>query len=177
MGMCCEKKTMTGWRNVWSMKWRVSGQEVDQRKLGERLWKKTAEHVDWIPWFVVDGESRLGWLMTTMSVSGWMFLLVPAHPGSPDKFHRAVKWLCVCVCVLLLLIFLCVVPYSKKRWPSISCLMHAKHSVSYHIITVSYSRQKKISLINQSTTFLRGIHTSMWSIDGESGLFVCSGVL
>jgi len=25
------------------MKWRVPGQEVDQRKLGERLWKKTAE--------------------------------------------------------------------------------------------------------------------------------------
>ena len=23
------------------MKWRVPGQEVDQRKLGERLWKKT----------------------------------------------------------------------------------------------------------------------------------------
>jgi len=29
MGMCCEKKTMIGWRNVWSMKWRVPGQEVD----------------------------------------------------------------------------------------------------------------------------------------------------
>jgi len=43
------------------MKWRVPGQEVDQRKLGERLWKKTVEHVDWIgrmPWIVVDGESR-----------------------------------------------------------------------------------------------------------------------
>jgi len=39
------------------MKWRVAGQEVDQRKLGERLWKKTVEHVDWIrrmPWIVVD---------------------------------------------------------------------------------------------------------------------------
>ena len=31
------------------------------------------------------------------SVSGWMFLLVPAHPGRPVQ--RAVKWLCVCVCV------------------------------------------------------------------------------
>jgi len=28
------------------MKWGVPGQEVDQRKLGERLWKKTVEHVD-----------------------------------------------------------------------------------------------------------------------------------
>jgi len=41
MGMSSEKKTMIWWRNVWRMKWRVSGQEVDQRKLGERLWKKT----------------------------------------------------------------------------------------------------------------------------------------
>jgi len=38
MGMCCEKKTMTGWRNAWSMKWRVASQEVDQRKLADRLW-------------------------------------------------------------------------------------------------------------------------------------------
>jgi len=27
------------------MKWRVPGQEVDQRKLGERLWKKTNRHI------------------------------------------------------------------------------------------------------------------------------------
>ena len=48
-------------RNIWSMKGRVPGQEVDQRKLGERLWKKTVKHVDWIgrmPWIVVDGGSR-----------------------------------------------------------------------------------------------------------------------
>ena len=103
MGMCCEKKTMIGWRNVWSMKWRAPGQEVDQTKLGERLWKKTVEHVDWIrrmPWFVVDGESTLGWLMTTMSVSGWMFLLVlPAHPGCPGQIPQSRKTVvCVCVC-------------------------------------------------------------------------------
>ena len=30
-----------GEKNKKSMKWRVQGQEVDQRKLGERLWKKT----------------------------------------------------------------------------------------------------------------------------------------
>jgi len=28
------------------MKWRVPGQEVDQRKLGERLWKKTVKRMD-----------------------------------------------------------------------------------------------------------------------------------
>ena len=46
MNMCCKKKTMIGCRNVWSMKWRVPGQVVDQRKLGERLWKKIVRCVD-----------------------------------------------------------------------------------------------------------------------------------
>jgi len=33
-------------KNVGSMKRRVPGPEVDQRKLGERLWKKTVRYVD-----------------------------------------------------------------------------------------------------------------------------------
>ena len=40
---------------------------------------------------------RKGCLMIRMVVSGWMFLLVPAYPGSPVP--KAVKQLCVCVCV------------------------------------------------------------------------------
>ena len=36
--------------------------------------------------------------MIRMGVSGWMFLVVPAYPGSPGQ--KAVKRLCVCVCVL-----------------------------------------------------------------------------
>jgi len=42
--------------NDWLKKWRVPGQEVDQRKLGERLWKNTVRHVDWtgrMLWIVV----------------------------------------------------------------------------------------------------------------------------
>ena len=35
--------------------------------------------------------------MTRMGVSGRMFILVPAHPGSLGQ--RAVKWLCLCVWV------------------------------------------------------------------------------
>jgi len=53
MGMCCEKKTMIGWRNVWSMTWMVPDQEVNERKLRQRLYKKTARHVNStgrIPW-------------------------------------------------------------------------------------------------------------------------------
>ena len=102
MGMCYKMKIMIGWRNVWSMKWPVPGQEVDQRKLGEKLWKKTVEHVDWIqrmPWIVVDGESRQGWLMTTMSESGWMFLLVQALPGCPRQNSQSRKTV-MCVCAL-----------------------------------------------------------------------------
>ena len=37
-GHVLQKKTMIGWKNEWRMKWRVPGQEVDQRKLGDRLW-------------------------------------------------------------------------------------------------------------------------------------------
>jgi len=33
MGMYFEKKTLTGYRNVCSMRWRASDQEVDQRGL------------------------------------------------------------------------------------------------------------------------------------------------
>jgi len=56
---------------VWSMKWRVPGQEVDQRHLGERLWKKTVRHVNStgrMPWTILD-EADKGRLMTTIDVS------------------------------------------------------------------------------------------------------------
>jgi len=39
------KKTLTGRRNVWNMRWRAPDQEVYQRGRGQRLCKKTAKHV------------------------------------------------------------------------------------------------------------------------------------
>jgi len=39
-------------------------------------------------------EDDKGSPMIRMGVSGWMFLLVPAYPGSPGQ--KAVKRLCVC---------------------------------------------------------------------------------
>jgi len=36
--------------------------------------------------------------MNRMGVSGRMFLLVPAYPGSPRQ--KAIKWLCVCIIAL-----------------------------------------------------------------------------
>ena len=41
-------------------------------------------------------EDDKGCPMIRMGVSGLMFLLVPAYPGSPRQ--KAVKRLCVCVC-------------------------------------------------------------------------------
>ena len=45
--------------------------------------------------------------MSRRGVSGWMFLLVPAHPGRPGQ--RAVKRSCVCVtvCVCDCVLFVC----------------------------------------------------------------------
>jgi len=60
MGMCCEKKTLIGWRNVWNMSWRAADQEVDQRGHEERSCKKIAKHEIWtgkMLWIVVDGTS------------------------------------------------------------------------------------------------------------------------
>ena len=42
------KKDCVVWSNVWSMKWRVSDQEVDQGGLGDSLCKKTVKHVNWM---------------------------------------------------------------------------------------------------------------------------------
>ena len=97
-GMCCEKKMMIGWRNAW----RAPDQEEDQRGPGERLWKRYVKHVNWtrrMLWIVIDGESKVC-LMTRMGVSGWMFLLVPAYPGSPGpKDQRPLNGsVCVCAC-------------------------------------------------------------------------------
>jgi len=39
----------------------MPGQEIDQRKLNERLWKKTVRQVYWTgrtPWIVLHGWSR-----------------------------------------------------------------------------------------------------------------------
>ena len=42
-------------------------------------------------------EVDKGCLMIRTGASGWVFLLVPAYPGSPG--HRAINQLCVCVCL------------------------------------------------------------------------------
>ena len=106
MGVCCEKKTLIGWRNVWNMRWKAPNEEVDQRGHGKKLSRMIAKHIIWMGrmvWIIVD------WMMIRM-VGGWMFLLLPAHPGSPGQ--RAVKR-------LLLLQFdsvMCGLPGSWQFW-------------------------------------------------------------
>jgi len=46
MGMCCKKEDSDWVRNVWCIKWRVPDQQVDQRKLEERLCEKTVRHIN-----------------------------------------------------------------------------------------------------------------------------------
>jgi len=48
-----------------------------------------------------------GWLITTIGVSRWMFLLVQPHPGCPGQSPESRKMVvCVCtVCVVLFFIF------------------------------------------------------------------------
>ena len=87
----CGKMTVTGWRNVWNMRWRAPDKEIDQKGHGQRLCKKIAKHAIWtgrMLQIVVDGRSwyRLG---DDQDGGWWVFLLVPAHLSSPGQ--RAVK--------------------------------------------------------------------------------------
>jgi len=100
MGMCCEKKMMIGWRNVWSMKmmvqdargrpkrtWRkVVWEDCQARKMNKEdaidrcKWRKMIKHVRWSGWVWV-GECFF-WYRPTLVV--------------PDQ--RPLNG-CVCVCV------------------------------------------------------------------------------
>jgi len=60
----------------------------------ELNWEDTMDRSRWRK------EADKGWLTTTIGVSGWMFLLVPAHPGCPGQNPESRKTVvCVCVCV------------------------------------------------------------------------------
>jgi len=47
--------------------------------------------------------------MTTRGVSGWMFLLVPAHPGCPGQNPES------CITVSLVCVHVCVISLHNKR--------------------------------------------------------------
>jgi len=61
MSMYCEKKENDWVKKCTENESRVPGQEVDQRKLGQRLCRKTVMQVNCIgrmPWIVTDERSR-----------------------------------------------------------------------------------------------------------------------
>jgi len=70
--------------------------------------------------------------MTTMSVSGWMFLLVPAHPGCsrqiPQSRKTVVWW---CVCVLYCLLVLHIVCDHGLCFGQFGIVHHLSHEQSY----------------------------------------------
>ena len=103
MGMCCEKMMMIGWRNAWSMKLRVQGQEEDQRGPGEMLSERTVKH---IVLNKEDAMDRSKWRKMIKDVrwSGWVwvdecFFWYRPTRVVPDK--RPLNG-CVCVCVFVL---------------------------------------------------------------------------
>jgi len=101
MGMCFKKKTMIGWRNIWSMKWRVSGQQVDQKKLAHmharmhthtctyahaRTHAHTHTHTHttilWLSGFC-PGQTR--WAATRRNIHALTPLVIISHPLSASS--------------------------------------------------------------------------------------------
>ena len=90
-----------------STKYRLPDPESDQRGPGERLWKRLSSMLT--KQGGCDGsymeEIDEGCVMIRMNVSGWMFLLVPAHPGTPRQM--AVKRLCVYITLKVIALVCC----------------------------------------------------------------------
>ena len=99
MGMCCEKMMMIGWRNAWSMKLRVQGQEENQR-----TWREVVrEDCQARKLNKEDAMDRCTWRKVIKDVwwSGWVwvcecFFWYQLTRVVPDK--RPLNS-CVCVCV------------------------------------------------------------------------------
>jgi len=116
-----------------------------------------------MPWIVVDGESRLGWLMTTMSVSGWMFLLVPAHQGCPGQIPQSRKTVVLCVvCVdysLTMHFWSLFVAYTDHQTRSTSCVAR-----SLRVPKTSALDSTKLKELTELTSTCQGIQTQLQNI-------------
>jgi len=93
MGVCCKKKTMIGWRNVWNMKRRVPRGRPKKtwREIVEKDCRARGLNRDRSRW-----RKQIGMIDDHDELSGWMFLLVPAHPGCPGQIPQSRKMV-VCV--------------------------------------------------------------------------------
>ena len=87
-----------------------------------------------------------GCLMTRMAVSGWMFLLVSAHPGSSGQ--RAVKRLCVCCqySCWLLAQYLCpyILRLHSKKW----MLAFSQSTVVHPLSLIPATKNDRLAMHN-----------------------------
>ena len=95
-------------------------------------------------------EADKGCPMIRMSVSGWMFLLIPAYPGSPGP--KVVKRLCVCVCVR---VCMCVQEHYVQVWQkSVKITQISKYFWIFPLISVLYvSKQENGNQLLNELTF------------------------
>ena len=100
MGMCCEKKMMIGWRNVWSMKLRVQDQEEDQRGPGET--EVVRQDCQARKMNKEDAIDRSKWRKMIKDVrwSGWMWVGECFFWYRPTRVVPDQRPLNGCVCVL-----------------------------------------------------------------------------
>ena len=92
-------------------------------------------------------EADKWWLMNRKGVSGWMFLLVLAHPGSPGQ--RAIKWLCVCVTMQIKTAHLHAATKKNLSYsavmtrPSLLCLLSSTNkTLSWTVKIVTQDKRK-----------------------------------
>jgi len=91
-------------------------------------------------------EADKGWLMTTICVSGWMFLLVPAHPDCPGQNPESCKM--AAVVVILQNMYIKKWNYDKAPVP-----LFASSISSMYQLTLS----RRLASANHST-ILSAIH-------------------
>jgi len=97
--MCCVKKMMIGWRNVWSVKLRVQDQEEDQRGPGERLLREDCRARKMNKEDAID-RSKWRKMIKDVRWSGWVWVsecFFWYRPTRVVPYQRPLNG-CVCVC-------------------------------------------------------------------------------
>jgi len=107
-------------------------------------------------------KANKGWLTIRIGVSGWIFRLVPAHPGNLGQ--RVVKWLCMCDCVCVhncsicfTTMFTCI-ERDKSKCAYIISLTHARMHARTHARTHTHTHPfyGPLSRITQVSQYQKG---------------------
>ena len=113
MGMCCEKKMMIGWRNVWSMKLRVQDQEEDQRGPGEREVVRQDRQARKMNKEDAIDLSKWRKMIKDVRWSGWIWVGVCFFWYRPTRVVPDQRLLNGCVCVVRNY-------WSKRQWVAVA---------------------------------------------------------